>query len=187
MMNTSRPFRRTRKRWLHDSRFVVAIAIAAAGISGSGRVRGAAAQAPAPCSLLTADEIQPLAPSKASVGNGVPTSLDVVSFSTCRYTWGAGVDRVKLDVTVNDASRMFSGMSPDQIKQGLQASITTGTADAVIPDVGDAAMFKADSPVFVHATAFIHGRILRVLLEGFEAREKKDQVIALTKSAASRL
>jgi hypothetical protein len=102
-------------------------------------------------------------------------------------TWGAGTGHVNLDVTVNEASRMFSGMPPDLIKQGLQASVRAGTADAVISDVGEAAVFKADSPVYFHAAAYLKGRILQVQLDGFDAREKKDQVIALLKSAASRL
>ena len=61
------------------------------------------------------------------------------------------------------------------------------TADAVIADVGEAAVFKADSAVSVHATAYVKNRMLQVHVDGFEAREKKDQVIALLKSAAARL
>ena len=83
--------------------------------------------------------------------------------------------------------RMFPGMSPDQIKQQLLESVKPGTADAVISDVGEAAVFKSDSPLYATATAFLKGRILQVHLDGVDAREKKDQAIALLKSAASRL
>ena len=144
------------------------------------------AQAPNPCALLTIDEIQPLA-ANTSVADGVPSSLPAFGTAACRYTWGVGAGRFKLDVIVNEASRMFPGMSPDQIKQRLLESVKAETADAVIPDVGEAAVFKADSPLYANATASLKGRILEVHLDGFVAREKKDQVIALLKSAASRL
>jgi hypothetical protein len=78
-------------------------------------------------------------------------------------------------------------MGPDEIKQGLQALVTAATADAVISDVGEAAVFKADSPVYVHATAYSKGRILQLRVDGVDAIDKKDQVIALLKSAVSRL
>jgi hypothetical protein len=78
-------------------------------------------------------------------------------------------------------------MAPEAMKQALQASVTPDTADAVIPDVGDAAVFKADSPAYVHATALVKGRVLQVHLDGIDAREKKGVVIGLLKAAASRL
>ena len=61
------------------------------------------------------------------------------------------------------------------------------TADAVIPEVGEAAVFRPDSPAYAGATAFIKGRILQVHLDGVYARDKKDQVIELLKLAAGRL
>ena len=82
---------------------------------------------------------------------------------------------------------MFPGMTPDQIKQRLLASVKAGTHDAVIPEIGDAAVFKPDSFVYAVATAFVKGRILQVQLDGSDAHDKKDQVIGLLKSAASRL
>jgi hypothetical protein len=81
---------------------------------------------------------------------------------------------------------MFSGMNPDAIKQRMQASVITGTMDAVIPDVGDAAVFRAESPVSVQASTYQKGRVLQVRLDGFGARDRKDQLIALLKSAAAR-
>lgn len=78
-------------------------------------------------------------------------------------------------------------MTPDQVKQRLLASFRAGTHDAVIPQIGDAAVFKPASFVYAGATAFVKGRILQVHLDGLGALEKKDQVIGLLKSAASRL
>jgi hypothetical protein len=158
-----------------------------AGVSGPAGGGGTvSAQALNPCMLLTVEEIQPLAPN-ASIDNGVSSSLQDFGSATCRYRWGIGVDRFTLDVVVNDASRIFPGMSPDQIKQRLLESVKAGTADAVVSNVGEAAVFKADSPLYASATASLKGRILEVHLDGFVAREKKDQVIGLLKSAVSRL
>jgi hypothetical protein len=154
-------------------------------VSGSATAQSPiAAQATGPCALLKIDDIQPLAPN-TKITDGVATSYDL-GYSACRYTWGAGLDHYTLDVTVGDASRMFSDLRPEMVKPALQAMIAAGTADALIPDLGDAAIFKADSPVYVCASAYLKGRILQVHLDGMDARDKKDQTIALLKTAASR-
>ena len=169
------------------SAWAAGLAMVVAGVPGPAGSGGTvSAQAVNPCALLTVDEIQPLAPN-ASIADGVPSSLQTLGTSICRYTWGAGVGRFKLDVTVNEAPRMFPGMSPDQIKQRLQESLKEGTTDAVIPDVGEAAVFRAESPLLATATASTKGRILGVQLDGLDAREKKDDVVALLKTAVSRL
>jgi hypothetical protein len=163
------------------------LAMVAAGMTvpGSGDST-AMAQAAGPCGLITTAEVQPLAPNE-SISGGVALAGEAAGFSACRYEWGAGASRHKLDVSVAEASRAYSGMGADQIKRALQASVVPETADAVIADVGEAAVFKADSAVSVHATAYVKNRMLQVHVDGFEAREKKDQVIALLKSAAARL
>jgi hypothetical protein len=144
------------------------------------------AQASNPCALLSDDEIRPLA-GKTSVASGVPNLFPSFGYATCRYTWGDGVGRFNLVVAATEASRMFPRMTPDQVKQRLLASVRAGTHDAVIPQIGDAAVFKPASFVYAGATAFVKGRILQVHLDGLGALEKKDQVIGLLKSAASRL
>ena len=78
-------------------------------------------------------------------------------------------------------------MTPGQIKQRLLESVKPETADAVISDVGEAAAFKSESAYYATATAFVKGRLVLVSVDGVDAREKKDQAIALLKSAASRL
>jgi hypothetical protein len=166
---------------------ILGLALVAAGISGPGGGDGtAAAQAGSPCALLTTADVQEVATSTL-FADGVATSLDAAGFSTCRYEWGVGAGRFKLDVTVREASRLFAGMGPELIKQALQGSVRAGTADEVIPDVGEAAVFKADSPVYVYSTAYLKGRILQVHLDGFDESDKKGQVIELLKLAASRL
>ena len=144
------------------------------------------AQALNACALLTNDEIQPLA-ANASVADGVSSSLPAFGSVGCRYTWGVGTNRFQLAVVVNEASRMFPGMSADQIRLRLLESVKAGTADAVISDIGEAAVFKSDSPYYATATALLKGHLLEVHFDGLVAREKKDQAIALLKSAASRL
>jgi hypothetical protein len=48
-------------------------------------------------------------------------------------------------------------------------------------------VFKPDSAVYVTGIALVKSRILQVHLDGLDARDKKDQIIELLKSAASRL
>lgn len=161
------------------------LTLVAAGMPLPAGRRAVAAQGAGPCALVTAADIQPLAPN-ASIGDGVSTTFEAIGFSRCQYSWGDGVDRFKLDVTLNDAARVFPGMSPDAIRQGLQASVKEAMGDAVIADAGEAAVFRADSHYYVHASALAKGRIVQVHLDGLDARDRKDQVIALLKAAASR-
>jgi hypothetical protein len=187
MLNISRRPCRSKPADGFAAAFALTLALVVAGASYPGRVDGTvSAQASNACALLKVDEIEPLA-GKASVAEGVSNSIPASGYDACRYMWGVGTGRFRLDVTVNDASRMFPGMSPDQIKQRLVESVKTGTADAVISEVGEAAVFKPDSPVYASAFALVKGRILGVHLDGAFALDKKDQVIGLLKSAASRL
>jgi hypothetical protein len=168
------------------SAFTLGLAMVAAGVSGPRHFDGTvSAQGLNACALLTVDEIEPLA--GTSVTDGVSNSFEAFGYVACRYTWGAGTNRFKLDVIVNETPRMFPGTSADGIKQQLLGSVRAGTADVVIPEIGEAAVFKPDSPVFASAIAFVKGRILGVHLDGAFAREMKDQVVGLLKSAASRL
>lgn len=183
MIDISRPARR---KYRGATAFVLALAAVTAGASGVGHGRGiVAAQASNACALLTTDEIQPLA-GTAAVADGLPKTRVAGSLG-CRYGWGTGTGRSTLDVSVNDAAGMYPGVSPERIKHQLLESVRPETADAVIPEVGEAAVFRPDSPVYAGATAFIKGRILQVHLDGVYARDKKDQVIELLKLAAGRL
>jgi len=185
MMQMSRIPRRPQpgRRWA----LVLGLALVVGGASGPGPARGTlSAQALNPCALLKVDEIEQLTP-KTTVSEGVATSLPTFGSATCQYAWGVGTGRFKLDVIVNDPARLFPGMSPDQIKQRLLESVKTGTDDAVVSEVGEAAVFKPGSPVYASATALVKGRILQLNLDGVFAGEMKDQVVGLLKSAASRL
>ena len=161
------------------------LAIIATGTTGLGVDVIVEAQASDACTLLPASEIQPL--TREAVSNGISSSLQANGSMICRYSWGEGVRRFKLDVVVNDASRVFPGMNPDAIKQQFQASAKPGTTDGPIADIGEAAVFRTESPVLATSMAYVKGRVLRLQLDGLYASEMKDQMIALLKSAASRL
>jgi hypothetical protein len=178
--------RHDRRQYQGATVFVLVVAAFAAGAAGVGHGPGiVAAQASNPCALLTTDEIQPLA-GNATIADGLPNSRAEGSVR-CRYAWGEGTGRFTLDVSLNEAARVYPGVSPERIKQQLLESVRPETADAVIPDVGEAAVFRPDSPAYAGATAFIKGRILQVHLDGVYARDRKDQVIELLKLAAGRL
>jgi hypothetical protein len=136
--------------------------------------------------MLMIDEIQPLA-LKEEVGAGVPTAIQSLGRVACRYQWGTGTGRYTLDIIVNEASRMYSDTSPAAIKQRLAAADGPGTVSEAISDVGEAAAFRSDSPLLATTTAYVKGRILQLNLDGYDARAKKDQVIALLKTVTSRL
>lgn len=160
------------------------------------------AQAPDPCALLMTSEIEdsfrgpalrfwqknPFVQSTTNltVANGVP-SPNAIGAAKCQYAWGAGTDHFTLDVIVSDPSRAYVPITPDVVKQQLQTMVKTGTADEAITNVGDIAVFTSDSYYLATTTAFVKGRILRVQLDGYDARDKKDGVIRLLKLAASRL
>ena len=166
---------------------MIFLAVVFSGLgAGNHRAAAQAASPAASCALVPTAEVAPLA-GNSSVSEGLPASLASVNSNACRYTWGEGVGRYKLDVSTSDPKQVFGGMSPEMIKQHLQAVVTPATSDAVIADVGDIAVFKADSPAYVHATAVVKGRVLQIALDGYNAAEQKDQVIALLKSAASRM
>ena len=119
MRNMSRIPRRPQPGNRFPSGFVLGLALAVSGVSSPGRVDVTlAAQALNPCALLTVDEIES-AVAKPSVADGVSNSFADFGYASCRYTWGVGAGRFGLEVAVTEASRMFPGMSPDQIKQQL--------------------------------------------------------------------
>jgi hypothetical protein len=160
------------------------------------------AQTPDPCALLMTSEIEdsfrgpalrfwqkPFVQSTTNltVANGVASPNDAIGVAKCQYAWGAGTGHFTLDVVVSDPARGYARMTPDMVKQQLQSMVKTGTADEALTDVGDVAVFTSDSYHLATTTALVKGRILRVQLDGYDARDKKDGVIRLLKSAASRL
>jgi hypothetical protein len=79
-------------------------------------------------------------------------------------------------------------MDASLVRQGLLASAKAGKRNtAVIPAVGDAAIYESSDPIRVETTALVKGNMLIVSFESSDARAKKDQVTALLKAAAGRL
>jgi hypothetical protein len=146
----------------------------------------AAAQAPNPCTLVTHEEVQKLVP-KEHVEDGVAIANPAIGAMACRYSWGVGVERENLSVSVHSAARAFVGMNADAIKQTLQSAVVPDTAEQAIADVGQAATFKAYSSLYVGASAYVKDRLLQVTLDGIDAIDQKGALIGLLKSAASRL
>ena len=160
------------------------------------------AQAQDPCALLMTSEIEDISggekprlwqrpfatePSRTTVANGDSSVNAAIGFASCQFVWGSGTFRFKLDVTVSDASRMGPGASPEALRQHLQAMVKAGTAAEGITEAGDAAVFTSDSYYLATTTAIVKGRLLRIQLDGLDARDKKDGMIRLLKAAAARL
>jgi hypothetical protein len=164
----------------------VGLTLVVVGISGS----VVEAQKPGDgCALLRASEIGALAGS-ATVGPGEP-STDALGSRTCQYEWGTGGNvqsgRSYLNVSAVPISKAFPGMDPSLVRKGLLAGAKGQPNAAVIPAVGDAAVYESNDPIRVKTTALAKGTMLVVQLEASDARAKKDQVIALLKAAVKRL
>jgi len=160
----------------------VTIAVTAGPAPGS---RAVSAQTRDACSLLTPDEIQTLVPKDHATGTA--TAIPPADFTMCRYAWGVGIERVSVVVTVSPASPAYAGQGPDAIKKEFVASVVPDTSDTVVPDVGDAAVFKSISPAYAIASAYVKGRLLQVYFDGLDAADQKPQLISVMKAAAARL
>ena len=150
----------------------------------------AQAQAKDACSLLRPDEVRALAPS-GSVDNPVSTT-DSLGSVVCTYRWSTGKTtasgRHDFQIVNGDPSRMFPAMSEAQIKEALLRPAKQNQGDAsLVSGIGDAALFKSDSPTKSDVTAFIKGRILTLSVDAPDARSRKDQLVALLKLASDRL
>jgi hypothetical protein len=164
---------------------VVGLTVALLGVNASA-VR---AQKPSDgCSALEGAEVQALAGSM-KVGAGKPET-DPLGSRLCRYEWGTGANvqggRSTLDVSITPTSKAFPGTDVSVLRQGLLAKAGPPNT-AVIPAVGDAAVYESNDPIRVETTALVKGNLLNVTFESSDARAKKDKVIALLKAAAGRL
>jgi hypothetical protein len=166
---------------------LIGLAFAILGASGP----AAKAQNPGDgCALLQAAEVQALA-GTAKVDAG-KASTDALGSRTCRYEWGTGGNvqsgRSFLNVSVTPTSKAFPGMDASMVRRGLLANAKAGKQHtAVIPGVGDAAIYESNDPIRVKTTALAKGSMLIVSFESMDARAKKDLVIGLLKAAAGRL
>ena len=140
------------------------------------------------CSVLQGTDVQALAGS-TKIGAGKPET-DALGSRLCRYQWGTGNNvqsgQSVLDVSITRLSKAFPGTDASVLRQGLLAKAGPPNT-AVIPAVGEAAIYESNDPIRVGTTAMVKGSMLIVTFESKDARAKKDQVIALLKAAAARL
>ena len=160
------------------------------GVILSGAFR-AAPSPPDPCTVLKQADIQALAGS-AKVGAAVATTLPAGMGASCRYIWGAGASaaagRWSLDINIGEASKLYPGMGLATLKEGFAMQTKPDPSNAsLVPGVGEAAVYTSATPLQVNMTAYVKGLILQIGLEGPTARMKKDQAIALLKTAAGRM
>jgi hypothetical protein len=141
------------------------------------------------CALVQSAEVQALA--SVQVGAGKAEKDDVLGTRSCRYEWGTGGNvqsgKTFLTISATPMAKVLPGVEPQAAQQGLLANGKPGNPTAVIPGVGDAAVYESNAEIRVTATAFAKGNMVIVTLETMNARAKKDQVIALLKAAVGRL
>jgi hypothetical protein len=157
---------------------IVSIAIGAAVMAGS-----TAAVAQKACALVTRAEAQSVA--SAKLGDANESRIAAMNMSSCSYL-GPGKDSTPaVLVTVADAAKMYPGMDAGTLKKVVFGKTDKNTT--VIPSVGDAANCMQLSATKIATKALVKGKIITVDYEGDDATAKKDQVIQLMKTAASRL
>jgi hypothetical protein len=156
-------------------------------LSGSPRV----SSSPDPCTVLKQADVQAFAGS-AKVGVAVATTLAAGMGASCQYRWGTGASPAAglwtLVVTVGEASKQYPGMELATLREAFAMQTRPDPANAsLITGAGEAAVYTSGSPREVNMTAYVKGLILQIHLEGPTARMKREQAIALLKTASARL
>jgi hypothetical protein len=128
----------------------------------------------------------------AKIGAAVATTFPAGMGASCQYTWGSGVSAAAglwtLIVTVGESAKQYPGMELATLQDAFAMQTRPDPANAsLITGAGEAAVCTSATPREVNMTAYVKGLILQVHLEGPTARMKKDQAIALLKTAAARL
>ena len=142
-----------------------------------------AALAQKACALVTKEEAQSLA--SAKLGNANESQIAAMNMSSCTYL-GPGKDSTPaVLVTVADAAKMYPGMSTGSLKTSVFGKMDKNTT--VIPGVGDAANYMKVGSTKIATKALVKGKIVIVDYEAEDALAKKDEVIKLLRTAASRL
>jgi hypothetical protein len=156
----------------------------------SGALR-AAPSSPDPCTVLKQADVQAFA-GGAKIGAAVATTFPAGMGASCQYRWGSGASPAAglwtLVVNVGEASKQYPGMDLATLQEAFAMQTRPDPANAsLITGAGEAAVYTSASPREVNMTAYVKGLILQIHLEGPTARMKRDQAIALLKTAAARL
>ena len=146
-----------------------------------------------PCALLTAADIQALAPG-AKIGNGKPDLVAAPLGVSCQYSWGPRSPQwgeTSVTVTVMDTSKAHPGMSAETLKQGLLARTQVkGENASQVTGVGDVAVFSfanRSNTAKVDTILGAKGYLVSVRYHHGDATASKDKIAALAKVAAGRL
>lgn len=162
----------------NENKRLIVFAIGMSLIAASGT-----ALAQKACALVTKADAQSIA--SAKMGSANESLIPAMNLSSCSYL-GPGKDSTpSLVVTVSDAAKMYPGMDTRTLKTTVFGHTDKNTT--VIPGVGDAADCVQLSATKIATKALVKGKIITVHYEGDDAAAKKDQLIQLTKTAASRL
>jgi hypothetical protein len=106
----------------------------------------------------------------------------------CALLQAAEIQTLAGSSKTDGLAKVFPGMDPSLARKGFLSKVKPGDPNvAGIPDISDAAIYEADAPIRVSATALANGYMLIVTFEPADARARKDQVIALLKAAAGRV
>jgi hypothetical protein len=139
------------------------------------------------CSLLTKADVQVFAGSGAQVNGGFASSGYMES-QTCVYWWMIGTEKQSLDVSTVPAAKRYPDSTPESINYLLKGERKDlKPTQAAIPGVGEIAIYENQSPRTSTAIAHVKGMILRVEHEGPGSATRKDALISVLKTAASRL
>jgi hypothetical protein len=151
---------------------------------------GRQSQVQDPCTLLTADQVQALAKGHTIPPGTSQTVSGPMGVTRCRYEWGtagqATAGKYTLDVTLSDAAKAYPGAKPGDIKEALARPAAGDPPAIILPKTGDGAYFKSSGTTRSDAVALVNGMVLEITLQGPGASGKRNQVIALLRSAVQR-
>lgn len=143
-----------------------------------------------PCTLLTAEQVQALAPGQTIPAGASQTVSGPMGVTRCRYEWGkagqATATKYTLDVTLSDASKAYPGAKPGDIKEALARPAAGEPPAILLPKTGDGAYYKSSGTTRSDAVALVNGMVLEITLQGPGASGRRNQVIALLRSAVQR-
>ena len=162
----------------NQNKKLISIAVGMWLVAASG-----AALAQKACALVTKADAQSI--TSAKLGNANESQIAAMNMSTCTYL-GPGKDSTPaVLVTVVDAAKVYPGMNAGALKTSGFGKTDKNTT--LIPGIGEAANCMQLSATKIATKALVKGKVVSVQYEADDALAKKDDVINLLKTAASRL
>lgn len=141
-----------------------------------------------PCDLIKVADL-PAVAGKAKIQSFAPGKPDAVGVVSCDYQWGPGNNtasgRYTLDIAVADSARLWPGLGPAQLRMMVGPAKAGTSGD--IAGVGDASLWQVMSDAELKTITLVKSKSLIITLEGRDAPQRKDGLIALTTLAVSKL